>query len=313
MTTRKHTLPLRLAAVGAMLALTMLPAHQTNAAPSSFSNTTSITIPGATYDASANGGQGGYNEGKSRPYPSTINVSGLSGTITSGGLTITLLGITHPDLTNLDALLVGPQGQESILFGDIDQTADASVSNYTLSFADGGYSLGCTDQPTDSATYAPVNCADSLDINNGTDIFAAPAPPPPYHVGLGVFAGTNPNGTWQLYITDDYCCPTSPENGTISGGWSLSITTTNPNPTIAHVSRFTAHHSGETLRFAWHLVRNQGIAGFDLFAGRQRLNSHLIATHASPNYTYRAPYTAAGPFTLQILLKNGTHQTVLLH
>jgi len=311
MTTRKHTL--RLAAVGAMLALTMLPAHQTNAAPSSFSNTTPITIPGATYDSSANGGQGGYDEGKSQPYPSTINVSGLNGTIKSGGLTVTLTGITHPDLTNLDALLVGPGGQESILFGDIDQTADASVSNYTLSFADGGYSLGCTDQPTDSATYAPMNCDDSLDINNGTDIFAAPAPPPPYNVGLGVFTGTIPNGTWQLYITDDYYPQTPPESGTVSGGWSLSITTTNPNPTIVHVSRFTAHRSGKTMRFAWHLARNQGVAGFDLFAGHQRLNSHPIATRASPNYTYRVPYSTARPFTLQVLHQNGTRQIVPLH
>ncbi len=311
MTIRTYTR--RLAIVGAMLALTLLPVHPTNAAPSNFSNTGSITIPGATYDSSANGGQGGYDEGKSQPYPSTINVSGLIGTITSGGLTVTLTGITHPDLTNLDALLVGPGGQESILFGDIDQTADASVSNYTLSFADGGYSLGCTDQPTDSATYAPMNCDDSLDINNGTDIFAAPAPSPPYNVGLGVFKDTIPNGTWQLYITDDYCCQTPPENGTISGGWSLSITTTNPNPTIAHVSRFTAHRSGKTMRFAWHLARTQGVAGFDLFAGHQRLNTHLIATHASPNYSYRAPYTAEGPFTLQVLLKNGTHRTVPLH
>ena len=308
-----RTCALRLAAAGGMLALTVLPAHHANAAPSNFSNTSSITIPGATYDPNANGGKGADVEGKSVPYPSTINVTGLNGTITSGGLTVTLTGITHPDLTNLDALLVGPHGQESFLFGDIDQTADPSVSNYTLSFTDGGFPLDCTVQPSDKATYAAVNCDDPVDINNGTDIFATPAPQPPYNVGLGVFTGTVPNGAWQLYITDDYFPQNPPESGTVSGGWSLRITTTNPNPTVAHVSRFTAHQTGKTMRFAWRLAANRGVAGFDLFAGRQRLNSNLIATHASPNYTYRVPYSTARPFTLRILLKNGTHQIVPLH
>jgi len=308
-----RTCALRLTAVGGMLALTALPTGQANAAPSNFSNTTSIPIPGATFDPNGNGGRGAYNEGKSQPYPSTINVSGLNGTIASGGLTATLAGITHPDLTNLDALLVGPQGQESFLFGDIDQTPDPSVSNYTLSFTDGGFTLDCPVQPTDMATYSPVNCADTIDVNNGTDIFASPAPQPPYNVGLGVFTGTDPNGQWQLYITDDYYPQSPPESGTVSGGWSLSITTTNPNPTLAHVSRFTVHQAGKATRFAWRLAENQGVAGFDLFAGQQRLNSHLIATHSSPNYTYRVPYTTARPFTLRVLHKNGTRQIVPLH
>jgi len=187
------------------------------------------------------------------------------------------------------------------------------VSNYTLSFVDGGYPLDCGAQPMDMAAYSLMNCDDSLDINNGTDIFATPAPQPPFNVGLGAFKGTDPNGVWQLYITDDYYPQAPPESGTVSGGWSLSITTTNPNPTIGHMSRFTAHWAGKTMRFAWRLARNQGVAGFDLFADHQRLNSHLIATHASPNYTYRVSYTVARPFTLQVVLKNGTRQIVPLH
>lgn len=36
-----------------------------------------------------------------------------------------------------------------------------------------------------------------------------------------VFNGTNPNGTWSLYVTDDKLG----EVGTIAGGWSVTITT----------------------------------------------------------------------------------------
>ena len=54
------------------------------------------------------------------------------------------------------------------------------------------------------------------------DSFPAPAPAPSVNTTLaGAFSGIAPNGTWSLYIVDD----TTGDVGSISGGWSLTITT----------------------------------------------------------------------------------------
>ena len=54
----------------------------------------------------------------------------------------------------------------------------------------------------------------------------APAPTPSGNVYLSAFNGTNPNGTWNLYVADDL----SGSLGEITGGWSLAITTGAPPP-----------------------------------------------------------------------------------
>jgi hypothetical protein len=54
--------------------------------------------------------------------------------------------------------------------------------------------------------------------------FPAPAPKTADLMGpfLSNFKNTEPNGTWNLYIVDD----TGSDSGVITGGWSLTITTT---------------------------------------------------------------------------------------
>ncbi|MFF2290439.1 hypothetical protein [Peribacillus butanolivorans] len=50
--------------------------------------------------------------------------------------------------------------------------------------------------PIVSGTYRPTNIGVS-------DVLTAPAPAPPYGSTLSVFDGTNPNGTWSLFVFDD--------------------------------------------------------------------------------------------------------------
>jgi|GEM_PF-1009401 len=150
-------------------------------------------------------------------YPSTINVTGTTGIVT--GLTVTLHNVTHQRLSDVDILLVNPNGAFITLLSDAAPfAANPSANNVTLTFDDNAADTIPTNGPITSGTYKPTNTFFELDI------FPAPAPSGPYALesqpllNLGLFS---PNGTWSLYVVDD----TGGESGAIAGGWSLDITT----------------------------------------------------------------------------------------
>ena len=153
------------------------------------------------------------------PYPSTIVVSGVGGAITA--VTVTLTGLNHTFPADVDMLLVGPTGQKIILVSDVIGGTDWVGINYTIDDAAAG--LIPTSGTPVSGTFKPTDYAVCQDP------FAAPAPAGPYvdpgTCGVGTltsaFAGTNPNGTWSLYVVDD----AGGDVGNISGGWALNIST----------------------------------------------------------------------------------------
>lgn len=157
----------------------------------------------------------GDTEGPASPYPSPINVSGLNGTIAK--VTATLNNMSHTFPGDLDILLVGPQGQNVMLMSDAGGLFD--IVGVTLTFDDDAATPVPTPIPSPfvSNTFQPTN------IGAG-DVLPGPAPGPPYGSVLSVFDGTNPNGTWNLFVFDD----AGADSGTIAGGWSLTITTTCP-------------------------------------------------------------------------------------
>jgi len=197
--------------------------------PTALSNSTNYTITATNTGGSTTAQlniaveEGGYrnsdlitinDNAAASPYPSAIAVPTTAGTINK--VTVTIYGLTHARQNDLDILLVGPLGQKVLLMSDVG--AGASVANVNLTFDDAAAVSLTTDAVTiTTGTYKPSN--------NGTpDTFTLPAPAEPYGSTLSVFNGTNPAGTWSLYVMDDRAINT----GSISGGWRLSLQTTAP-------------------------------------------------------------------------------------
>ncbi len=163
-----------------------------------FANSSPITIP---------------DSGPASPYPSSIFVSGVTGTV--GRVTVTLSNLTHTFVEDLDVLLVGPTGQKAVIFSDAGNPNAIASATVTLDDTAG---VALPDNgPILSGAYTPA------DYEPG-GAFNPPAPTGPYASVLSVFASQNPNGLWSLYVMDD----TAGDAGSIGGGWSLSIYTITP-------------------------------------------------------------------------------------
>jgi uncharacterized repeat protein (TIGR01451 family) len=129
------------------------------------------------------------DHGGATPYPSTINVSGITGLVSK--VTVALSGVTHGFPDDLDILLVGPTGRRLVLMSDAGGGHD--ITNLNLSFEDGRPALP-ESTPIGAGSYAP------------TDYEAGEAFPPPAPAGGREarcrFNGQIP-GTWSLYVVDD--------------------------------------------------------------------------------------------------------------
>jgi hypothetical protein len=144
------------------------------------------------------------------PYPSPISVSGLAGSITN--VTVTLSNLTHSVPDDLDILLLGPGGQRVLLMSDAGDSN--AISAVRLTFSDDASAVLPDSTRIVSGAYRPTNYAPP-ETN-----FPAGTPPPPYAANLSVFDGTNPNGTWRLFVHDDTLGGGS---GIIRGGWQLTL------------------------------------------------------------------------------------------
>ena len=151
--------------------------------------------------------------GPASPYPSTIVISGLAGTVTRVTATVNDFSHTYP--ADVGLLLVGPTGTNVVLMSDCG--GNYSVNDATLTFDDSAASSLPKSGQIVSDTYAPT------DLDVGSEGFLSPAPTGPFGQTLSGFNGTNPNGTWSLYAVD----VAEGDVGNIAGGWQLSITTSN--------------------------------------------------------------------------------------
>ena len=156
------------------------------------------------------------------PYPSTIAVTGLAGVVSK--VVVGLKGLSTASTAypaDFDILAVGPSGQNTMLMSDAG--GSGSLNNVNLMFDDDAAS-GLSSVQITSGTYQPTN----NNPNGDKDAFPSPAPAKPFGSALSVFDGTSPNGNWNLFVIDEY----TSGSGSISGGWSIMITTVPAPPFV---------------------------------------------------------------------------------
>jgi subtilisin-like proprotein convertase family protein len=153
------------------------------------------------------------DSGAGVPYPSTIAVSGVTRAVAK--VTVRLR-LTHDEPADIDAMIVGPRGQAVMLMSDV---GDAPLTTTTtLTFDDAA--AGALPDAIADGTFRPTN-----EDGGSADSFPPPAQAVAPGGALSVFKGTDPNGTWSLYVVDD-----SPiDSGQISS-WTLSLTNAPGSP-----------------------------------------------------------------------------------
>ena len=164
------------------------------------------------------------DSGPASPYPSNIVVA-AQGTVVK--VTVTFRSLIHFFPDDLDFLLVGPAGQNAIIWSDAGGEFDVLGVDVILD----------DDAPNPLPDSAQIVTGMYRPTNYGTgDTWPAPAPTPLGGSELSIFNGTDPNGTWSLYLVDD----AGGNNGVVDGGWILRITTTCPSPTPTATPTTTA-------------------------------------------------------------------------
>ncbi|HVE46138.1 MAG TPA: Calx-beta domain-containing protein [Acidimicrobiales bacterium] len=181
------------------------------------------------------------------PYPSKVSVRGLTGTVTDVNVTLRDLWWDKSGPSDADLMLVAPDGKSVILMSDACGDNDyphpiARSAQVELTFDDHAGGPLPADTPCSSGSYRPLDDDDDTREFEGVgqprppDVFPEPAAPAPGStLPLSSFNGIDPNGTWSLYLMDDF--PNDPDpnkpSGRIVNGWSLSVATTTTIKTTA--------------------------------------------------------------------------------
>jgi subtilisin-like proprotein convertase family protein len=179
------------------------------AGAATFANTTPITIPN---------GAPTETEGAASPYPSAISVTGVPGTVAD--VNVTLNGLTHTCISDNRILLVGPGGQNSLLFDTAGGYCDDPVTNAVITLDDEAptnYPCHVSPSGTFKPTSAPVLPGGACEQENNA--FPSPAPAAPYPVALSTFDGQPASGTWSLFVFDQFFG----DSGSLTS-WSLDLT-----------------------------------------------------------------------------------------
>jgi subtilisin-like proprotein convertase family protein len=157
------------------------------------------------------------------PGSSDLAVSGLPNGITDVNLTLHDIDLNH--LGDTDFVLESPDGRRAHVLSDAGE--HHAVTDVTLTLDDEAAEQVRRGSVPTTGTYRPVDY-DDYDGQDEMNIeYVGGRPTANLSSALSTFDGADPNGTWELYVVQEYCC----NDGAISGGWSLNITTTDATAT----------------------------------------------------------------------------------
>lgn len=192
---------------------------------------------------------------KASTYPSQLAVSGMSGLVSN--VQVTIHGLSHVYVSDVSLLLQAPSGEALLLQSFCADGASATNLTYTIADA-GATQFSAASIWSNNGTYKPTSYM--------WDIFPSPAPltppgfgsynaPGPFGPQTATFASTfngiNPNGTWKLFIGDF----ASGDAGTISGGWSLNISSGGFPLTMAQI-QLSASQKNQEAYLNWNTQEN---------------------------------------------------------
>ena len=210
------------------------------------------TNSGNTY---CNGGTiSGTNSAATSPYPSVVDVTGLSGESVDT-VSVTLQNFSTSDANGLHMLLVSPDGNHTLDFWGEAGGGAASAGSYTLE--DGAPEV--PNSPISPGTYSPTANFTTDNFALGTPI-GAPAPQPPGTFSLAGPAGTKTfetsmlgataTGNWLLYVDNEGTTQTPTTTASL-GGWCVDITPSSGFATTVSLSSMPTTYAtkGQSVTF----------------------------------------------------------------
>ncbi len=165
--------------------------------------------------------------GPATHYPSTIVVSGLSGTVTKA--TVTLIGLDSSSPDDIDMVITGPNGQQVMLMSDACGENPNTLANEDWTFDDSAPTFLSNGGPcpaNQQAGYMPSNYLGSAPEPD--DLSPGGGPAPPYVNAMSFFNGATPDGAWNLFVTDDNAVGYLGFN---ISAWALTLEVQPPPPT----------------------------------------------------------------------------------
>jgi subtilisin-like proprotein convertase family protein len=157
------------------------------------------------------------------PFPSTINVSGMTGTLSD--VNVTLNGLQHTAVQDIGVALVAPSGLGLEVMADDGFDLAPGV---TYTFDDGAAIQFPHNSTPPSGSFRPTIYVRGSDFFPSPCLYTSMLKAPPDGASpqgtLASFNGLDPNGTWELCVRDFVM----DDSGSIGGGWSIELTAASP-------------------------------------------------------------------------------------